>query len=191
MSNKFITLTNIVQISGLTTGFNTCNISNKQLFKFYDNISQILKELDPQINYEGKISKRFYDHAQPLIPFFSSYDIVCKSLQVKDDKTNVRTHQILYHKIPQPIDELIRKRNEYNLYTKYFTDKPNIQLISTDPNIYKPIQLIEQLKKLDYVDTNSFNGFVFNLNEIRDIESGVSKNKGITQTGNVLTLYSK
>lgn len=193
MSNKKpIFLHQIIQFSGIDTHFSTSkNISNKTLITFYEDITQILKSFDQEINYEGKLYTNYRKDDYSLFSFFSKYKSACKTLQTKEDSGKVlRTHQILYNKNPVCLDEKMKEKVENNMFKEYVLFRPNITITSTNSTIYSPNDLVQKLKQMDYLDTTKFNGQVFNPKEIADIAFGRVPNKGLTKTGNILTLYS-
>jgi len=172
MDTKPIILEQILAVGMYNIQFTTSpRISNKTLLKFYSDTSKILKELDPEINFEDKPYINLDGGIFWPFRFGCPFKIktIDKSLQVrkgnpkKDNlKDIVRTHNILYRRNSRPISKDLQERIKNNRYKDILLVRPNISIHSTDP-IYNSEDFILKISDLSYISISDGCGS-FNFN---------------------------
>ncbi len=182
MDAKPITLEQILAGGMYNIQFTTSpRISNKTLLKFYSDTSQILKELDSEINFEDKPYINLHGGFFWPFSFGCPFKIktIDKGLQVRKGdskkfniKDVVRAHNILYRRNSRPISKEIQERIKNNRYKNIILVRPDISIHSTNP-IYNSEDFISKISDLSYISiSDGYASFDFNPHEIRNIASG-------------------
>jgi len=168
MAKKPIVLEQMVLLGGLETHLNTPNkISAKKVLRFFDDVTEILKKLDPAISYEGPLHVDRQKDLFWYMGFPSRLLGIAKHLEVRDYCPDcmraldlVRSNIIIYRRSPAKFStqqQILRDNNNY----RELLALPNIKIISTKPQ-YTPQDLITELEKLPYVGiSDKFDGYPF------------------------------
>lgn len=192
---KPIMLEQIVNIGGLHFHFAVDpNIKKREIMRFFEDITDIMLEIDTDINYVSPICKT-KEGIFSWMPFVIGMpDRITRCFQTREgdpkkfDADKVEsTYLVIYRKNPSRLPEWSKDMFKENMYRDYFEFGPNLIITSQDPK-YSVKGMLDSLESLPYVGfSERFCSYVFNPGEV--IDSADDPKSFLTKTGRVLRIY--
>ena len=142
MKNPII-LKQIYVDGGIDTKLSTSpKISNKELRDFFNDLSEILKELDQEINSESK----FFTWWNFFPPKYSRLE---KCLHVRKNDIPIRFHNLIYHRKAQELSDDLKEVIKDNMFKHTLIVKNNVDIHSS--GAYNPNDLVKRIGDLHYI----------------------------------------
>ncbi len=177
MEENPIMLRQVLNIRGLDTQFHVSpKISKRQVLEFFSDATDILKELDPQINYEGDVHVFSGRTPRSRFQLPSKGGRIEKYLQVREGNPEVfkigdvvRTHTLRYERNPELGEILQDPQYDRNPHIGLLRVNPDIVIRTNRPN-YSAEELVKRVLELPYVRlSKEYKPGIFNPLKIADL----------------------